>query len=87
MSESAPKIDYDDLQDMVASTDSGGRNPTGFSKKLIVVVAILWSLFQLYYTSPIPFSLQEMVRGWGWDINVVIDDTKARSVHLAFGLF
>lgn len=78
---------FDDLQDMVASNDSGGRNPSGFTKKLIVVTAILWSLFQLYYTSPFPFWLQEVIRNIGWDLNVVIDDTKARSVHLAFALF
>lgn len=77
----------DDLQDMVASNDSGGRNPRGLTKKLIVVTAILWSLFQLYYTSPFPFWLQEVIRNIGWDLNVVIDDTKARSVHLAFALF
>lgn len=87
MSESTKQMDYDDLQDMVASNDSGGRNPTGFSKKLIVITAILWSVFQLYYTSPLPFWLQEVVRNWGLDINVVIDDTKARSIHLAFALF
>ncbi|MDO4697553.1 MAG: TRAP transporter permease [Pasteurellaceae bacterium] len=78
---------YDDLQDMVASNDSGGRNPRGFTKKLIVGVAILWSLFQLYYTSPFPFWLQEVIRNAGIDLNVVIDDTKARSIHLAFALF
>lgn len=78
---------FDDLQDMVASNDSGGRNPSGLTKKLIVVTAILWSLFQLYYTSPFPFWLQEVIRNIGWDLNVVIDDTKARSVHLAFALF
>ncbi|MFU2048397.1 TRAP transporter permease [Avibacterium gallinarum] len=87
MSESTKKMDYDDLQDMVASNDSGGRNPTGASRKLIVITAILWSIFQLYYTSPVPFWLQEVVRNWGLDINVVIDDTKARSIHLAFALF
>ncbi|TCP16951.1 TRAP transporter 4TM/12TM fusion protein [Nicoletella semolina] len=78
---------YDDLQDMVASNDSGGRNPYGLTKKVIVVTAILWSIFQLYYTSPLPFWLQEIVRNMGMDVNVVIDDTKARSIHLAFALF
>lgn len=77
----------DDLQDMVASNDAGGRNPSGFTKKLIVATCILWSLFQLYYTSPFPFWLQEVVRNAGLDLNVVIDDTKARSIHLAFALF
>ena len=80
-------MDYDDLQDMVASNDAGGRNPSGFTKKLIVFTAILWSVFQLYYTSPMPFWLQEVLTQAGLNWNVVVDDTKARSVHLAFALF
>lgn len=87
MSATTKKVDYDDLQDMVASNDSGGRNPTGLTKRIIVVTAILWSIFQLYYTSPFPFWLQEVLRDWGINLNVVIDDTKARSIHLAFALF
>lgn len=87
MSVKSEAMGYDDLQDMVASNDSGGRNPAGFTKNLIIVTAILWSLFQLYYTSPFSFWLQEVIRSWGWDLNVVIDDTKARSIHLAFALF
>lgn len=87
MSVQAKPVDYDDLQDMVASNDAGGRNPTGFTKKLIVLTAIMWSVFQLYYTSPFPYWLQEVVRNMGLNLNVVIDDTKARSVHLAFALF
>ncbi|KAE9527120.1 TRAP transporter permease [Testudinibacter aquarius] len=81
-------FDQDDLQDMVAANDSGGRNPYGFTKKLIFAVAILWSLFQIYYASPLPFVFQEMLRSVGLgSINVVFDDTKARSIHLAFALF
>ena len=87
MSVQEKTANYDDLQDMVASNDSGGRNPSGFTKKLIVITAIVWSLFQLYYTSPFSFWLQEVIRNYGLDLNVVIDDTKARSVHLAFALF
>ncbi|TCP92235.1 TRAP transporter 4TM/12TM fusion protein [Cricetibacter osteomyelitidis] len=87
MSKKTPEFNYDDLQDMVASSDSGGREPTGFPKKLIFATALLWSLFQLYYASPVPFWLQEVVRSIGLDINVVFDDTKARSIHLAFALF
>ncbi|OOF65715.1 TRAP transporter permease [Rodentibacter sp. Ppn85] len=87
MSVKSEKLDYDDLQDMVASNDAGGRNPRGLTKNLIIVTAILWSIFQLYYTSPFPFWLQEIIRSWGWEWNVVVDDTKARSIHLAFALF
>lgn len=87
MSAKTETMDYDDLQDMVAANDSGGRNPYGISKNVIIVTAILWSVFQLYYSSPFSFWLQEIIRSWGWDLNVVVDDTKARSVHLAFALF
>lgn len=87
MSVQTKTVDYDDLQDMVASNDAGGRNPLGFTKKLIVFTAILWSVFQLYYTSPMPFWLQEILTKSGLDLNVVVDDTKARSIHLAFALF
>lgn len=87
MSVQTKTMDYDDLQDMVASNDAGGRNPSGFTKKLIVFTAILWSVFQLYYTSPMPFWLQEVLTKAGLNWNVVVDDTKARSVHLAFALF
>lgn len=87
MSAQSKNIDYDDLQDMVASNDAGGRTPKGFAKKLIVVTAILWSVFQLYYTSPASFWLQEVLTQANINLNVVVDDTKARSIHLAFALF
>ncbi|HDL1136654.1 TPA: TRAP transporter permease [Mannheimia haemolytica] len=81
------KVDYDDLQDMVASNDSGGRTPSGLAKKAIVYVAILWSVFQIYYASPLPFVFQEWLTHAGINLNVVVDDTKARSIHLAFAMF
>ncbi len=66
-----------DLEDMVASTDSGARKPTGMPGKLLVSIAAVWSLFQLWIASPIPFML-----GFG-----VFNATEARSIHLAFALF
>ena len=66
-----------DLQQLVAEADTGGRKLTGFPGKLIFGVAIAWSLFQLWYASPLPF-----VFGIA-----VLNDTEARSIHLAFGLF
>lgn len=47
------------------------------TKKTIVTVAILWSLFQIWYASPLPFEL-----GFG-----ILNDTEARSIHLAFAIF
>ena len=80
-------VDIEDLQDMVASNDSGGRNPYGISKYVIIWTAIAWSLFQIYYASPLPYWLQEGIKSLGWGLNVVVDDTKARSIHLAFAIF
>ncbi len=82
------KIAPESLEEMVASSDTGGRTPTHFSKYVIVVTAILWSLFQIYYASPWPIELQGWLNKIGLNsLNVVVDDTRARSIHLAFALF
>ena len=44
--------------------------------KLVAFIAISWSLFQLWYASPLPFIL---------DFGKLID-VPARAIHLAFGL-
>ncbi|UQI39842.1 TRAP transporter permease [Vreelandella venusta] len=66
-----------DLEDMVASSDTGARKPAGMPGKLLVSIAAAWSLFQLWVASPLPF-----VVGFG-----VFNATEARSIHLAFALF
>ncbi|MGM0534597.1 MAG: TRAP transporter permease [Pseudomonadota bacterium] len=66
-----------DLEDMVASSDSGARKPAGTPGKLLVSIAAAWSLFQLWIASPLPFML-----GFG-----VFNATESRSIHLAFALF
>jgi TRAP transporter 4TM/12TM fusion protein len=43
----------------------------------VFAVALAWSLFQLWYASPLPFEF-----GWG-----ILNDTEARSLHLGIGLF
>ncbi|WP_370279578.1 TRAP transporter permease [Pontibacterium sp.] len=62
---------------MVAQADSGARAPKGMPGKLLWLVALAWSLFQLWYASPLPFTLN-----FG-----VFNDTQARSIHLAFAIF
>jgi TRAP transporter 4TM/12TM fusion protein len=66
-----------ELDDLVAEADTGGRKPTGTPAKAIMLVAICWSLFQLWYASPLPFML-----GFG-----IFSDTEARCFHLSFALF
>ena len=67
----------EELQQMVAETDTGGRRPSGLSAKIVMYVAMAWSLFQLWIASPLPFSLGVFV----------LNDTQSRSIHLAFALF
>ena len=66
-----------DLDDMVASSDSGARKPLGAPGKLLVGIAAAWSLFQLWIASPLPYLFR-----FG-----VFNATEARSIHLAFALF
>lgn len=75
-------LSQDALDDLVASTDTGGRNPSGLAQKLIIGAALLWSIFQLYFASPFPFLFNEWF-GNGFTLN----DTEARSIHLSFALF
>lgn len=63
-----------DLQALVAESDLGGRRPAGAVGRLLTGIAIAWSLFQLWYASPLAFSL-----GFG-----VFNDTEARAIHLSF---
>ncbi len=87
MSEQIDKMNEDELQDLVASSDTGGRSPSANVRKLITITAIAWSLFQIYFAG-FMFKFQELVRAIGLEnLRVTIDDTKARSIHLAFALF
>ena len=67
----------EEAQDIVAAADTGGRSPVGPVGKILAAVALAWSLFQLWYASPLPFMF-----GIG-----VFNDTEARSIHLAFAIF
>jgi len=43
-----PTASQDELQEMVAETDTGARNPTGaIPKKVLFWVPLTWTLFQL----------------------------------------
>jgi TRAP transporter 4TM/12TM fusion protein len=66
-----------DVRDLVAESDTGGRAPTGVVGQAMLVVALAWSLFQLWYASPLPYALGVFV----------FNATEARSIHLAFAIF
>ncbi len=67
----------DELKQIVAEADTGGRKPTGLAAHFLLVAAITWSLFQLWIASPAPFSLGIFI----------LNDTESRAIHLAFAVF
>jgi TRAP transporter 4TM/12TM fusion protein len=66
-----------DAAQLAADNDTGGRNPRPAVKKLLLGIALAWSLFQLWIASPLPFAI-----GIG-----VFNDTQSRAIHLAFAVF
>jgi TRAP transporter 4TM/12TM fusion protein len=69
----------EELQELVAASDTGGRAPTGALATFIAGVALTWSLFQLWIASPLQFMLGQYIP--------VLNSTDNRSIHLAFALF
>ncbi len=62
----------------IVEAESGARNPSGaIPKKVLFYVPLAWTLFQLWYASPLPFLLNVFV----------LNDTEARAIHLAFAIF
>ena len=52
------------------------KNLTGLHLKIVAAIAIIWSLFQLWYASPFPFMFNiGMFKG-----------LPARAIHLGFAL-
>jgi TRAP transporter 4TM/12TM fusion protein len=67
----------EELQQLVADADTGGRAAGGVPGGIVYTLAVGWSLWQLWYASPLPFAF-----GWG-----ILNDTEARSLHLGIALF
>lgn len=74
---SAPEnVDVSKLHE-VMQTETGGRALTGPASVLLFVVPLVWSLFQLWIASPLPY-----IVNFG-----ILNSTEARSIHLAFATF
>ena len=66
----------EELQDLVASSDAGARNPPGSIGLFLAIVAVIWSLFQVILASPLS--------------NVLLPGSvvnNSRQIHLAFAIF
>ncbi|MDO5640996.1 MAG: TRAP transporter permease [Paracoccus sp. (in: a-proteobacteria)] len=70
-------LSQSELDELVASSDTGARTPPGWVGKTVLLTAFCWSLFQIWIASPLPFMLN-----FG-----ILDDTQKRSFHLAFAMF
>jgi len=75
MSAVTPQIP--NIEQLVADVDRGGRSVGGLTGAVLTAGAIIWSLFQLWYASPLPFSLN-----FG-----IFNDTEARAIHLGTAMF
>ncbi|MCF8080645.1 MAG: TRAP transporter fused permease subunit, partial [Desulfobacterales bacterium] len=72
------QVPLEKVQEMIAETETGARNPTGaVSKNILFFVPLAWTLFQLWYSSPLPFMFNIFV----------FNSTEARAIHLAFAIF
>ena len=70
----------EELQDLVASTDTGGRAPSSrWIVRLMLAVALCWSLFQLW-AAQLQFLFDRAFPG----IIKIIGSSQMRPVHLAF---
>ena len=66
-----------DVNQLVQDNDAGARQPGPFVRRLLLVVAVSWSLFQLWIASPLPFTFGVFI----------LNDTESRAIHLAFAIF
>ncbi|HEY2561657.1 MAG TPA: TRAP transporter permease [Caldimonas sp.] len=66
-----------DAARLVQEADLGGRTPSGWPARIIAWVCLAWSLLQLWYASPLPFTFNVFV----------LNSTEMRSLHLGLGLF
>ncbi len=64
------------IKNKISEDLSPTRNITGFHLKIVSAIAIIWSLFQLWYASPFPFMLN-----FG-----IFKGLPARAIHLGFAL-
>jgi TRAP transporter 4TM/12TM fusion protein len=66
----------DKIENKISEDLSPARNLTGLHLKIVAAIAIIWSLFQLWYASPFPFMFDfGMFKG-----------LPARAIHLGFAL-
>ncbi|ASA54332.1 TRAP transporter permease [Vibrio gazogenes] len=68
-----------ELDELVTTNDVGGRHPQNMQLKVLVSVAFVWAVFQLWISSSLPYMIDTSLFRW--------NSNQARSIHLAFAIF
>ncbi len=66
-----------DAGTLVQEADLGGRKPSGVARRVLAATCIAWSLLQLWFASPLPYTFNLLV----------LNSTEIRSLHLGLALF
>ncbi len=69
--------DHQSIVEAVEAAEHGGRRPKGLANKILLSVAVLWSLFQLWVAAPFSYAI-----GLG-----VFNNAETRYIHLTLALF
>ena len=75
-SSSIPDVSQEDIEKAIEEVEFTGRKHGPRLAMIVSGIAALWSLFQLWIASPLPFI---------FDLFIIVD-VPARGIHLAFGL-
>ncbi len=73
---SIPDVSQEELEKRIEEVEYTGRHHSPRMAVTIGAIAAIWSVFQLWIASPLPFM---------FDIGIIVD-VPARGIHLAFGL-
>lgn len=68
--------------DIATAADAGGRYASGWQGWIIPVGCFVWAVFQIFYSSNLPFWFSDVFR-----INIILNNSEIRLFHLSFALF
>jgi TRAP transporter 4TM/12TM fusion protein len=75
-SDGVSAVEKQNLDDMIAETETGARAPSGIPHHVLWFVPLIWSLFQLYVSSPVVL----VFTPW-------MHESVVKEFHLAFSIF
>lgn len=77
MTEARARFGLNHLSGLLTAADDHGGIASRPAAAVVIAVCLAWSVFQLWYASPLPFLIGP----------VVLNSAQARSLHLAFAIF